>query len=999
MDDIFGIPMTGIMLTLLVLLSFCLLAVAWVAWRRPVIFKLGVRNIPRRRAQSTLVVVGLMLSTLIISAALGTGDTIDHSVTVDVYDNLGPIDELVVASQDGEATADLTAEGTFDDAAFADVEAALAGDTSVDGLLPLLDARAAIVNDAKQLAEPGIILSGVDPTRLSAFGGLTGTDGEVIDVGALGADGVVVSASLAEDLNAEIGDRVSLYVNDAPVIRTVAAIAQDSYLGGTRRSRSSDLETSGVAMPLAALQELTGQPGRLSAIAISNAGGARDGLDGTDAVVAKLRAALSGQGLGVDPIKQDRIDTAESLSTVFTAAFLVLGLFSISAGVLLIVLIFTMLAAERRSEMGMERAVGAHRRQLVQQFVAEGSGYALLAGLVGAALGVGATFGIASGMKLIFGDYVPIEPYVAPRSLVVAYALGVLITFLTVVGASWKISRLNIVAAVRDIPDISTPKRKKMTLVWAGLLLLGGGLMTMAGAGGGSALPFMTGMSLLPFGVALALRFFGVPSRPVFTAVGLALLVFWLLPEAAFSAIFGDYESGFSLFFVSGIFLVIAATLVTLNNLDYLLAGVSRLGGVFRGSLPAVRTAIAYPGAARGRTGLTVAMFSLIVFSLVMMATMNQNFSRMLVGDEANAGWDVRADQFGAQPIADFEGALRAQGVDTGRFAAVGVTHSPSMSVSDARVVGDEDQAWKTYPVRGMEPGFIEGSELLFGQRARGYETDQAIIEALRTQSNVVIADALALPRDGDLGGNEDLLTLTGLSSGDAVFDPIPVELVNPADGSTHTVTVIGILDEQISSLQGLYAAQSTIDAVYGQTAASSYYVALNNPDEADQAAKEIEAALLAKGVEGTSIRGELEESQKQSTGFLYIIEGFMGLGLVVGIAAVGVIASRSVVERRQQIGVLRALGFPRGTVALSFLIETAFVVGLGGLAGTVLGLILARNLFTSDEVGSSDAGFVVPWVIIVTIALLTNAAALLMTWLPARQAARIAPAEALRYE
>ena len=55
-----------------------------------------------------------------------------------------------------------------------------------------------------------------------------------------------------------------------------------------------------------------------------------------------------------------------------------------------------------------------------------------------------------------------------------------------------------------------------------------------------------------------------------------------------------------------------------------------------------------------------------------------------------------------------------------------------------------------------------------------------------------------------------------------------------------------------------------------------------------------------------------------------------MGLGLLVGVAAVGVIAFRSVVERRQQIGVLRALGFQRSLVSLGFLIETAFVVGIG---------------------------------------------------------------------
>src|SRR5688572_7034073 len=142
-----------------------------------------------------------------------------------------------------------------------------------------------------------------------------------------------------------------------------------------------------------------------------------------------------------------------------------------------------------------------------------------------------------------------------------------------------------------------------------------------------------------------------------------------------------------------------------------------------------------------------------------------------------------------------------------------------------------------------------------------------------------------------------------------------------------------------------------------------------------------------------------MEEQQGIFQGFLRMIQGFMGLGLVVGIAAVGVIAFRSVVERRQQIGVLRALGFQRGMVALSFMIETAFLVGLGGLAGTVLGVLLARNLFTSEDVGSPGTGFIVPWAIVGVIAVSTNVAALLTTWIPARQAARIAPAEALRYE
>ena len=98
MNELFGVPMSGILTVLVAILALCLLTVAWVAWRRPVIFKLGVRNIPRRKAQTTLIVIGLMLSTLIISAALGTGDTLNYSATSEVYASLGHVDEVLVAT-------------------------------------------------------------------------------------------------------------------------------------------------------------------------------------------------------------------------------------------------------------------------------------------------------------------------------------------------------------------------------------------------------------------------------------------------------------------------------------------------------------------------------------------------------------------------------------------------------------------------------------------------------------------------------------------------------------------------------------------------------------------------------------------------------------------------------------------------------------------------------------------------------------------------------------
>jgi putative ABC transport system permease protein len=392
---------------------------------------------------------------------------------------------------------------------------------------------------------------------------------------------------------------------------------------------------------------------------------------------------------------------------------------------------------------------------------------------------------------------------------------------------------------------------------------------------------------------------------------------------------------------------------------------------------------------------MTIAMFSLVVFSLVMMATMSENYNALYSSDKANAGWDVRADANNANAIADFTGSLKAAGVDTSEFEAVGVTTNPSRGSSQVRLAGQEE--WKQWPVKGMDSAFLDSTILEFGNRAKGYESDAAIVEALRTEPNVAVVDFNALPSD-DFGGDDTAFSLDGLSSGDTVFDPVTAELA-ASDGSVHQVKIIGIIDEEVTALSGLYAAQSTIDSIYPTLATTSYYVALADKEQADRVAKSIEAALLENGVQGVSIYDELQDMQQQDRGFLYLIEGFMGLGLLVGVAAIGVIAFRSVVERRQEIGVLRAIGFQRGLVSLSFLIETAFVVGLGVIAGTILGVILSYNLFTSDETGSSGAAFSVPWPIITAILLATVAVALVMTWIPSRQASRIAPAEALRYE
>jgi putative ABC transport system permease protein len=128
-------------------------------------------------------------------------------------------------------------------------------------------------------------------------------------------------------------------------------------------------------------------------------------------------------------------------------------------------------------------------------------------------------------------------------------------------------------------------------------------------------------------------------------------------------------------------------------------------------------------------------------------------------------------------------------------------------------------------------------------------------------------------------------------------------------------------------------------------------------------------------------------------------MQGFMGLGLFVGVAAVGVIAFRTVVERRQQIGMLRAIGYNKKMIGLTFMFESAFIALMGVVSGIVFALILARQLVTEEFANQGVTTFSIPWTQVLVIGGLAFFFALLMTMIPARQAASIPIAEALRYE
>ena len=177
----------------------------------------------------------------------------------------------------------------------------------------------------------------------------------------------------------------------------------------------------------------------------------------------------------VDPIKNRSLQFAEMISSGIVVFFTIFGSFSIIVGLLLIFLVFVMLAASRTTEMGIARAIGTKRRHLVQMFTYEGLVYSFGASIVGTGLGILASMLLIQIMIRAFAesDDVTFFYSVTLRSIIVAFAAGFVLTALTVTISAYRVSKLNIVVAIRGLSEElvsdevpSTFQRAKMVLKW-----------------------------------------------------------------------------------------------------------------------------------------------------------------------------------------------------------------------------------------------------------------------------------------------------------------------------------------------------------------------------------------------------------------------------------------------------------------------------------------------------------------------------------------------------
>ena len=154
--------------------------------------------------------------------------------------------------------------------------------------------------------------------------------------------------------------------------------------------------------------------------------------------------------------------------------------------------------------------------------------------------------------------------------------------------------------------------------------------------------------------------------------------------------------------------------------------------------------------------------------------------------------------------------------------------------------------------MRGLSDGFIENGDVPTRSARQRLRQPRGRLEALQTRDDVAIIDGFTI--QSGFGPSE--FALDGVPSGKGPYDAPTILIRDAASGASRAVEVIGIIAFGASSnFTGVYVGEKTFVDVFGEPEVSIHYVAVTDPDNADQVANQIEAALVTSGAQADSLK------------------------------------------------------------------------------------------------------------------------------------------------
>jgi putative ABC transport system permease protein len=189
--------------------------------------------------------------------------------------------------------------------------------------------------------------------------------------------------------------------------------------------------------------------------------------------------------------------------------------------------------------------------------------------------------------------------------------------------------------------------------------------------------------------------------------------------------------------------------------------------------------------------------------------------------------------------------------------------------------------------------------------------------------------------------------------------------------------------------------------AASDQPVYSSVNVRVKNPGQVQK----VEDAVKKMGFNTFSIL----DASKSIQQFFKVLDVFLGIfgSLALAVAFIGIVNTlvMAILERRREIGIMKAIGASDGDIRKLFFAEAGAMGLLGGIVGVALGWAIGQvinvgtNIYLKSQSFPAEHFWSVPWWLVAFALAFSFFVSLAAGLYPARRAARLDPVQALRYE
>jgi len=931
----------------------------------PLVRRIGVRNALRRPREAALVMLGCLLGTALIVGSSAVGSSYTASIQDQALGELGQIDATVTYENRDDwaaGNARLVAEPV------ADIELAAAAATVV---VPL-------TSDSSVDPAPDATLIEADYRRVTK---LLNGDGTGPIAGTAWA-----SPALAEKLNLKVGSIVTVHTR-APVQIDITRITASSLAKFTANSTDAGFNLLVAPGTVATLEAQ--DPERITPrwLTLVGATGPHSVAPPASALVQQLERELTDLLTPYNPrismVRAERLERAIDVGRASSQFLTTIGAFGILAGALLLINVLLMLAEERLAELGTMRAVGLGRGPLIAAFTIEGAIYALVGSIIGAVGGVG----LGRFMVWIAQNAgAPRSPFAsAANQLHLRFsvdlatvgrgmAAGFLLSTLVAAATSFRISRLDVIRSLRGLPDPPIPHRRAATpALWA--MIVVGAIVSVSAYAGRNSLMLIVAPTLVTtaLGVLVARRFgwkAGVTAACIPNIVW--AVVFQIVNNAT------DVAS--SAIVVGGILLVTSGVLLVNAHQSTAAHFLRRVG---RGRITVTsRLGLANPLAHRVRTLLTVGPFALVVFTLAYAEGLSGLISSELRGLAPTLAGDYQV-YARSSPVSPF---------DFSKIDASSVDAIAPVSTLVASFNGGTSTEQRFWTMTAFDKDLADQTPPRLVSRGKEFKDDAAVFSAVADDPDLVIVPGNFLFTAGQR---------LGRTKGDPTRTPRVGDVYTMFDavnGQSRDLTVAGVGYADVLGIGALYGVDGAREFFGARLVASGALI--DARVDPDSLVKQLNQAGVTNGMDAAVVEDLANQQFEFVSNIVNLYRSDLGIGIVVGVAGIGVVLIRSVRDRRRQIGTLRAMGFDSAQIGWSFLLEGGFVAAQGLAVGAGLGSVMVMGLARSTQI-RDVLGFYpsipMPSLSLMVLTVLLLGASLLASAGPARSASRIPPAVALR--